>query len=87
MPYKALTFIMLGEEKISPGDEISDAQLEEAGQTEEHIAELVESGALSTDMDADVHPDHQLPIPESDEVAAEGESRQLRSGDGGDGNA
>jgi hypothetical protein len=84
MPYKALTYIMLGEEKISPGDEISDEQLADAGQNEEHIAQLIEGGALSEDMDAPVHPDHQVVIPESEEVEAE---NVIRSGDGGSGNA
>jgi hypothetical protein len=73
MPYKALTVIalpVLNEDGVStgestryePGAVISDEELAAAGQTEEDVTALVESGALSDDMDAELHPDHR-PVP------------------------
>jgi hypothetical protein len=64
--YKALTFINLPvlDIKKAPGDIISTEEFTQGGQTEENIKSLIESGALSTDMDAPLHPDNQpVPIP------------------------
>ena len=80
--YKALTFLMVGETRKSPGDAVSEEELEAVGQTKESIQELIDGGALSEDMDAPVNEAHA--IPESAEVEAEG---VIRSGDGGSGNA
>lgn len=73
MPYKALTVIALpvlnedglatGETvRYEPGAVISDEEWNSSGQTEEDAATLVESGAMSEDMDAELHPDHR-PVP------------------------
>jgi hypothetical protein len=55
---KALTFIMLGDKRFAPGDEVTDADLEEAGQTAEQIKELVDAGSLG-DADAELHEAHR----------------------------
>jgi hypothetical protein len=55
---KALTFIQLGDKRFAPGDEITDEELKEAGQTEEQVKELVDAGSLG-DADAELHEDHR----------------------------
>lgn len=57
--YKALTYVNLSDDNVKePGDIVTGKELEEAGQTEEDIANLVEAGAISSDMDAPLHEDH-----------------------------
>ena len=57
--YKALTYLMVGDEKVAPGDTVTRADLEAAGQTAENIDQLLESGAISDDMQADVLEEHR----------------------------
>lgn len=61
--YKSLTYVNLPVVDVmkSPGDEITDEELEAAGQDEEAVQSLLDSGAISTDMEAPLHPDH-LPV-------------------------
>jgi hypothetical protein len=82
MPYKALTYLNLpGDPEVrkSPGDKITDKELKDAGQDSEQIAALMKSGAISDDMDADVHPDHQAP----EAAAPEGSDRHVGANDAG----
>lgn len=64
MEYKCLTYVMLNGVKKNPGDVITEEDLANAGQTDDDIGRLVVSRAISSDLDADLHPDHQpLPAP------------------------
>jgi hypothetical protein len=57
--YKALTYVNLPPDNIkAPGEEITEAELSEAGQTEDDIAALLEQGAISEDMDAPINEAH-----------------------------
>ena len=77
MPYKALTFVEIGGRRFSPGDEISDSDLEEG----EDIQALINGGAVSEDMDASVHEAHLTP---EEEVVSEAENI-LKANDEGSG--
>lgn len=59
--YKALTFVNLPgtDKRVAPGGTITAADFEAAKQTEEDIQSLIDGGAISEDMDAELHPDHQ----------------------------
>lgn len=63
MPYKALTFINLPllDIKKAPGDTITNEEFQAGGQTNDDIQALIDSGALSTDMNAELHPDNRPP--------------------------
>lgn len=60
MAYKALTHILLPgtEVRKAPGETITKQEMKDAGQTDENIQQLLESGTISEDMSVDVHPDH-----------------------------
>jgi hypothetical protein len=73
---KALTHIVLGNARYSPGDEISREELKGAGQTEEQIEALVKAGSLGEEGDS-LHADHIQPEPEPGIITAS---------DGGGGN-
>jgi hypothetical protein len=73
---KALTYIMLGDTRYAPGEEVSREDLEAAGQTEEQIKELVDGGSLG-ETDTPLHPDH---------VPAEAPEGTIAASDGGGGN-
>jgi hypothetical protein len=71
--HKALTVIALpvlnddgfatGETiRKEPGDKITKAEWDAAGQTDEDIQNMVNAGSISEDMDAELHPDHR-PVP------------------------
>lgn len=80
--YKALTFLMVGEEKKSPGDPISEADLKAAGQTPENIKQLVADGALGSPDDEinEAHAPVEISVPSgSDNHVVAGEE-----GKGGD---
>jgi hypothetical protein len=71
---KALTFIVLGEERFAPGDSITKTQLKDAGQTDEQVQQLIADGALGEDSD-ELHPDHQpVETPEGTITATDGGS-------------
>ena len=78
MPYKCLTYVMVGEEKKAPGDSVTKAEFVAAGQTTDDIAILLKTGAISEDADAPIHKDHG-PVP-----AATGE-HVIQTSDGGAG--
>jgi hypothetical protein len=61
MQYKALTYINLPllDIKKAPGDTITDEEFEAGGQTESDIQNLLDGGSISTDTNAQLHPDHQ----------------------------
>ena len=83
--FKALTYLTLGEEKVSPGDTISSDALEAAGQTKENIDQLLESGAISEDLEADVleeHRDIERPAVTTDE---DSEDQQILADEEGKG--
>jgi hypothetical protein len=83
MPYKALTYLNLpGDPEVrkSPGDKITDKEFKDAGQDAEQIAALIESGAISDDMKADLHPDYTAP---EDITAPEGSDEHVVAGDEG----
>jgi hypothetical protein len=64
--YKALTYINLPllDIKKAPGDTITDEEFIAGGQDEEHVQDLINQGALSTDMDAALAPDNEpVPVP------------------------
>lgn len=80
MPYKALTYVFVGGVKYAPGDSINKSEF--GDHTEEQIEELVKGGAISEDMDAPLHPDHQV----ADELQApEGSDRHVVASDDGNG--
>jgi hypothetical protein len=88
--YQALTFIKLplpegGDEGVlkKPGDPISAAELEAAGQDEDDIQRLMDSDALGYPGDP-VAPDHRPP---DDEPVPDGSDEHAISGDDGGGNA
>jgi hypothetical protein len=71
--HKALTVIALpvlnedgfatGETiRKEPGETITKAEWKEAGQSDEDVSELLASGSISTDADAELHPNHR-PVP------------------------
>ena len=78
--YKALTFLMVGDEKKSPGDSVSLAELEAAGQTPENVKQLLESGALGG-QDDEIDPAHQ-PV---EVEAPAGSENHVIAGDAGKG--
>lgn len=80
MSYKALTYIVLGEKTVSPGEMISEDDLEAANQTDEDIAALIEGGSISEDMDAPIHESHQAP-----EIEAPEGTTHIQADDGGSG--
>lgn len=80
MAYKALTYLVLGDVRKSPGDSISDKELKDAGQEEDNIQALIDSGALG-DKDAEIHPDHVMADPE----ASEGSDNNVNASDAGGG--
>lgn len=61
MPYKALTHVNLPfvEKRFNPGDSIKKSELAEAQQTDEDIQKLIDNGAISEDMNAELHRDHR----------------------------
>lgn len=65
--YKALTVINLPYHndgkglRKEPGEKITKAEMNDAQQTDDDIKALIDSGAISEDMDADIHPAH-LPV-------------------------
>jgi hypothetical protein len=62
--YKALTVINLPvtETLKQPGDEVTAEELEAAGQSEESIQQLIDSGALGSEDD-ELHPSTIVPDP------------------------
>lgn len=59
--YKVLSILNLpltGVRK-QPGDTVTSQELEENEQTDEDVELLIGGGALSDDMDAELHPDHR----------------------------
>ena len=66
--YKALTYINLPpDNRKAPGDRISEAELKEAGQTEENVEQLLKGKAMSKDMEAKIDKAHDpIVIPPSD---------------------
>jgi hypothetical protein len=69
-PYKALTHVHLPviEKDYKPGEEIPDADLEEAGQTGEDIQALIDGGAVGG-MDDDINPQNIIPDPSMPTIA------------------
>lgn len=70
--HKALTYINLPpDNRKAPGDEISPQEWEacDPPQTEENIQELIDSGAISEDMDAEILPAHR-PVNPNDPTQA-----------------
>jgi len=63
--YKALTRLHLPiiERDYAPGDTVTDEELESAGQTDENIQALVDSGSLGGEDD-DIHPSAIVPAPD-----------------------
>lgn len=45
-----------------PGSKITKEEFNKAGMTQEQISEMEDAGSISTDMDAELHPDH-IPVP------------------------
>jgi hypothetical protein len=82
MPYKALTYLMVGDTRYSPGDSIKKSDLSDAGQTSENIKELLDGGAISENMDAEIHPDHKF---EQELLAPEGTDNHVIASDAGNG--
>jgi hypothetical protein len=74
--YKALTFVVLQEdgERLPPGTIFSDSDA-----SKESIQELLDSGAISKDKDAELHPDH---LPPEAPTAEEGKTH-VQAGDSG----
>lgn len=60
-PYKALTFLHLPVTDVrkGPGDTVTHEELLAADQDEKQIEQLVHDGALSKNLNAEVHPDHR----------------------------
>ncbi len=69
-PYKALTYVHLPEieKDYKPGDEISDEDLEAAGQGEENIQALIDGGAIGG-MDDPISPQNIIPDPNMPTIA------------------
>lgn len=62
--HKVLSIVNLPpDNRKGPGDKITKAEWEacDPPQTEEDIQRLIDDGAISEDMDAEIHPDH-LPV-------------------------
>jgi hypothetical protein len=62
--HKALTYVNLPPaNRKSPGDTITQEEWDATNplQTEEDIQSLIDQGAISEDMNAEIHPDH-LPV-------------------------
>lgn len=59
--YKTTTFLNLppDDNKLPPGSIVTKAQLEEAGQTDDNIAQLLKSGVLSEDLDTPINKVHE----------------------------
>jgi hypothetical protein len=73
--YKSLTYVNLpgaGEDgddlRKSPGERITKAEMSAANQTDEDIAALVESGAISEDMSEPIHWDHWETMPTGERI-------------------
>lgn len=87
--FKALTFLKLrvpggGDEGVlkSPGDSVTRAELEDAGQDQDDIDRLFADGALGYPDDP-IHPDHAPPeisVPETSDHAVSSDE----TGGGGD---
>src|SRR4029077_16510363 len=69
-PYKALTHVHLPviEKDYKPGDEIPDADLEEAGQTGDDIQSLIDGGAIGGGDDP-INPQNIIPDPSMPTIA------------------
>lgn len=85
--YKALTFIFLndpddpeGGVKKTPGEKITKKELTDSGQTDENIQQLLDSKAISEDMEAEVDEAHKEVVAEADEGNV-----HIVAGDGGQG--
>lgn len=48
--YKALTYVMIDEDKKAPGDPITQAEIDDAGQSE-NVQELITTGAIGSPDD------------------------------------
>lgn len=57
---KALTYVVLGDVRKSPGDKVTKTELKAAGQTEDDVKHLIKTGALSEDDKADVDEAHKI---------------------------
>jgi hypothetical protein len=58
--YKALTYVNLPpDNRKAPGDTITKKELEDSGQDEVQIKQLLKSGAISENMDAEIDKAHQ----------------------------
>lgn len=76
--YKALTYLNLPpDNRKAPGDPITEKELKDAGQDDEHIDALRESGAIGGPTD-EIHEDHAVvetpPNPNADQNITDGET-------------
>lgn len=77
--YKALTYLMLGDVKKAPGDPVTDAELKDAGQSE-NVEQLMADGALGK-PDDEINEAHVAVAPEE---SAESD-QNVTTEDGGSG--
>lgn len=81
--YKALTYLNLPpDNRKSPGDKITKAELAEAGQDEGNIKELIKGGSISEDMNAPLDKSHD---PVRVTVASSETTVHVVTGDTGEG--
>lgn len=81
--YKALTYIVLNNQKYAPGTKFTQKELLAAGQSKSNIEQLIKDKALSKDMEAPLHKDHQpitLKITKTDSVMIFGHDAGVGNG-------
>lgn len=83
--YKALTYVMVGDDKIAPGDSVSHNDLLAAGQSDEDVTQLLKSGVISEDQDAEIHEAHREAARPPLENNGQGDKKHIHAAEEGKG--